>query len=257
MSHNSTQLGLGLIGIGKPWGHAPRPVPSESEARALLEFAFDLGIRYFDTAPSYGDGVSEERLGRYVRSLSPDQRAAVCIATKMGEHWDRDRNEPYADHSYDALVRSLDRSIERLGRIDILQLHKTTPAALASDAVSRAWEYAGSLGIRRIGPSASDLESAQMALRDERLSVIQVPYNSGNAVYGPAIDAAVRRGKWVATNRPLAMGALAVNGADKRAAFRFVLERRPAVVLTGTVSREHLQENWDDFHSVLPLVTPA
>jgi aryl-alcohol dehydrogenase-like predicted oxidoreductase len=245
VSHNSTQLGFGLIGIGKPWGHAPRPVPADAEAQALLEYACELGIRYFDTAPSYGDGVSEERLGRFVRSLPASQRALLTVATKMGEHWDGARGEPYADHSWDALRRSLDRSLERLGRIDVLQLHKTTPAALASGHVGRAWEYARSLGITRLGPSASDLESARLALADPQLSAMQVPYNTGNPAFGGIIDAAVARGVWVAVNRPLGMGVLA---ADRYAAFRFVLERRPAVVLTGTVSRQHLKENWDAFN---------
>jgi aryl-alcohol dehydrogenase-like predicted oxidoreductase len=89
MSRGSVQLGLGLIGIGKPWGHAPNPVPAEREAVALLELAFDLGIRYFDTAPSYGDGVSEERLGRFLKSMPAGQRSQVAVATKFGEHWDR------------------------------------------------------------------------------------------------------------------------------------------------------------------------
>jgi Aldo/keto reductase family len=47
-------LGLGLIGIGKPWGHAATDVPDETKVRELLETAFTLGIRYLDTAPSYG-----------------------------------------------------------------------------------------------------------------------------------------------------------------------------------------------------------
>jgi aryl-alcohol dehydrogenase-like predicted oxidoreductase len=244
VSHNSTQLGLGLIGIGKPWGHAPRPVPSESDARALLEFAFELGIRYFDTAPSYGDGISEERLGRYLLAMPAAQRKLVTVATKMGEHWDQARNEPYADHAFDALRRSLDRSLERLGPFEVLQLHKTTPAALASEEVERAWEYARSLGVARIGPSASDLESARLALADSRLSVMQVPYNAARAAFAPLIDAAVERGVWVVVNRPFAMGSLAAN---PRQAFEFVLARRPAVVLTGTVSHDHLRDNWEAF----------
>ncbi len=248
MSRNSTQLGLGLIGIGKPWGHAPRPVPSETEARALLEFACGLGIHYFDTAPSYGDGVSEERLGRFVQSLPAAQRATLTIATKMGEHWDRAKGEPYAGHSFDALRRSLDRSIERLGHIDILQLHKTTPAALRSSDVQRAWEYARSLGIARIGPSASDLESAILALEDPSFSVIQVPYHSAHAAFGPVIDKAVTQGVSVVVNRPFAMGSLVAGGTDKRTAFQFVLARQPAVILTGTVSQDHLRENWEAFN---------
>ena len=133
------QLGLGLIGIGKPWGVDPHPVPHERDAISLLEFAFELGIRYFDTAPSYGDGVSEQRLGRFLKALTPAERDQVTAATKFGEHWNPKTNGPYADHSYGGLSRSLDVSISRLGRVDVLQLHKTTPQALATDAVARAW----------------------------------------------------------------------------------------------------------------------
>jgi aryl-alcohol dehydrogenase-like predicted oxidoreductase len=241
VGHNATQLGLGLIGIGKPWGHVPKPVPSDREAEQLLEYAFELGIRYFDTAPSYGDGVSEIRLGRFAKSLV----AEITVATKMGEHWDAAANQPYADQAYDALRRSLDRSMERLGRIDVLQLHKTTPAALASDGVNRAWEYARSLGIARIGPSASDVESARIALADPRYSVLQVPYNQANTTFGEILDATATRGVDAVVNRPLAMGALA--GGDTRAAFDFVRAIRPAVILTGTISRAHLRENWEAF----------
>lgn len=234
------QLGLGLVGLGKPWGVVPHDIPSEAEARALLEFAYELGIRYFDTAPSYGDGVSEERLGRFVRGLSD-----VVVATKFGEHWNAAANEPYADHSYDALRRSLDRSVERLGRVDVLHLHKTTPAALASADVARAWDYAESLGIVRLGPSVSDPDSAALAIADPRYTVMQLPHNSARPAFGPAIDAAAARGMWIAVNRPFAMGALA---ADKAAAFDFVLARRfTGVVLTGTTSREHLAENYAAF----------
>ena len=248
MKEPPVQLGLGLIGIGKPWGHVPRPVPLDSEARKLLAGAVELGIRYFDTAPSYGDGVSEARLGDFLRSLTPAERNRLTIATKMGEHWNTARGEPFADHSYDALRRSLDASIERLGRIDILQLHKTTPAALASDGVARGWEYARSLGIKRLGPSLSDLESARIALHDGRYSVMQLPFNQENATFGPALEKARDAGMWVAVNRPFAMGAMVHVGVDKTSAFRFILARRFAgVVLTGTTTIDHLRENVEAF----------
>lgn len=254
MDHSSTQLGLGLIGIGRPWGRVPHAVPSESEALALLEFAFELGIRYFDTAPSYGDTVSEMRLGRFARSLAPARRAQITVATKFGEHWNGGTGEPYADHSFDALRRSLDASLERLGRIDILQLHKTTPAALASADVARAFEYARSLGIERTGPSVSDLESARIAI-EAGYSVIQLPYNRENTAFGAAIDAAAARGMWIAANRPLAMGALAGSTRD---AFRFVLERRfSGAILTGTTSQDHLRENWEAFQATLHPTQPS
>jgi aryl-alcohol dehydrogenase-like predicted oxidoreductase len=248
MSPGRVQLGLGLIGIGKPWGHAPAPMPAESEAIALLELAFDLGIRYFDTVPSYGDGVSEERLGRFLKRMPAAQRSQVTVATKFGEHWDRAAGAPYADHSFDALRHSLDQSLMRLGSIEILQLHKTTPRALASAEVARAWEYAQSLGIRRLGPSVSDAESGRLAVEDGRYSVVQLPFNRENPAFGGMIERADARGMWVAVNRPFAMGAMVHAGADKREAFRFILERNfQGVILTGTTSPEHLKENWRAF----------
>jgi aryl-alcohol dehydrogenase-like predicted oxidoreductase len=245
----NVQLGLGLIGIGKPWGVVPNAVPAERDALDLLAFAFDLGIRYFDTAPSYGDGVSEERLGRFLKSLSPAERQRVTAATKFGEHWNAATNEPYADHSFAALCRSLELSLARLGRIDVLQLHKTTPQALAADSVARAWDFAESLGIPKLGPSVSDLESARLAIADPRFEMMQLPFNVSYPVLAPAIDEASARDMWIAVNRPFAMGAIA---SDKQAAFRFVLDRKfTGVVLTGSTSRQHLRENWDAFHSSL------
>lgn len=118
----NVEFGLGLIGIGKPWGFANPEVPDERQALTLLERALALGVR--DTSPSYG--VSEERLGRFLAALSSEERSQVRVATKFGEHWDTVKAEPFVNHSLDALKRSLDGSIERLGRIDLLQLHKTT-----------------------------------------------------------------------------------------------------------------------------------
>ncbi len=243
MNQRTVELGLGLIGIGKPWGHAPHAIPSDSEAQALLEFAYELGVRYFDTAPSYGDGISEARLGRFLRGLGPRERAAVTAATKFGEHWDAAAGAPYADHSYDALRRSLDRSFERLGTIEVLQLHKTTPRALASGDVAPAWEYARGLGIGRVGPSVSDVESARAAMEDARLNAMQFPYNRRNRQFQPFL----KTGKWIAVNRPFAMGA-----EVRSDAFRFILERPfTGVILTGTTSAGHLRENWEAFQESL------
>src|ERR1022692_788872 len=168
------EFGLGLIGIGKPWGFAHPQVPDVRQALTLLERAFALGVRYFDTAPSYG--VSEERLGRFLAALTPGERSALRIATKFGEHWDAAKGEPFVDHSLDALKRSLDGSVARLGRIDVLQLHKTTTRVLASDDLARAWEYAAALGITAIGASVSDVESAALAIASAAYSVLQLPY---------------------------------------------------------------------------------
>lgn len=243
------ELGLGIIGLGKPWGHVPGEVPTESEAIGLLEFAFEMGIRYFDSAPSYG--TAEERLGKFLRSLSGQQRNQLRIATKFGEHWDAGRQQPFVDHSYDALCRSLDGSLERLGRIDVLHLHKTTPDVLPSHDLKRAWDYASQLGISVLGASVSDLESADIVIREPCYGCIQLPLNCVNTKFSVVVEEAAAKGMWVATNRPFAMGEMLYRDRPigPAAAFRFLRNQNfTGVVLTGTRSKEHLASNWRDFH---------
>jgi aryl-alcohol dehydrogenase-like predicted oxidoreductase len=239
------ELGLGIIGLGKPWGHIPSDVPTEREAIELLEFAFETGIRYFDSAPSYG--VAEERLGKFLRSLDCEQRKQVRIATKFGEHWDAERSQPFVDHSYDALCRSLDNSLRQLGRIDVLQLHKTTPEALRSAALSHAWDYATQMRIPMLGASVSDLESARMVIKEARYTCIQMPLNCGNTKFATAVQDAAARELWIATYRQLAMGEMLYRDVpiSTAEAFRFLLNQRfPGVILTGTKSKQHLAANW-------------
>ena len=251
-------LGLGLIGIGKPWGHTNDSVPDEASVRQLLETAFSLGVRYFDTAPSYG--VSEQRFSSFLHSLTPTQRASLTIATKFGEHWDAARQQPFVDHSYDALLRSLDGSLQRLGMIDILQLHKTTADTLRSSDLQRAFRHAQSLGIRNLGASVSDLESTTAVLDLPSLFVLQLPLNPSSLQFQEVVRQATDAGILVVTNRPFAMGSLlyADHPITKRAAFNFLYcAAFDGVVLTGTKSAEHLHENWTAFHeAVLSEPTP-
>lgn len=250
------RFGLGLIGIGKPWGHANPVVPAEREALNLLASAWDLGVRYFDTAPSYG--ISEERLGRFLASLTADERSSATIATKFGEHWDAARSEPYVDHSYEALAGSLDASLARLGRIEILQLHKTTPQVLRGPDLARAWDYARSLDIPCIGASVSDQESAQLTVANPALTVIQAPFNLEQRAFGSVLQQASDRGMLVAVNRPFAMGRLLYERPDvsRREAFAFVAAQGfRGVVLTGTKSTAHLKENWTAFHEAIATAT--
>jgi len=249
----NVQLGLGLIGIGKPWGYRPVPAPDEASTQTFLEAAWQAGIRYFDTAASYG--LSEQRLGRFLKKLSPAERSEATVATKFGEHWDELAGQLYVDHSYPALRASLDPSVDRLGAIDILQLHKTTAVVLRSTDLACAWDYAASLGIRIVGPSVSDLESAQIACRSG-YGILQLPYNMENDRFQPVIDRAVENRMLVAVNRPFAMGKIVHDGAPEErlgrmsAAFRFILEQPfDGVVLTGTTSAEHLRENCQAFQS--------
>ena len=127
-----TELGFGTA----PLGNLYRAI-SDDEAAAVLEAAWDAGVRYFDTAPLYGLGLSETRLNRFLRDKNRDD---YVLSTKVGRLLkacppdSRDgfgkwfdvpaRNEVY-DYGYDAVMRSLEFSLERLGvdRVDILFAH--------------------------------------------------------------------------------------------------------------------------------------
>ena len=125
-----TGLGLGCGSIGNLFTGV-----SDEDARATVDAAWAAGIRYFDTAPLYGHGVSEGRLGR---ALSVRSRNDYVLSTKVGrvlrpagEHpaptifTDVGDLEPHFDFSSDGIMRSLDDSLDRLGtdRIDIALVH--------------------------------------------------------------------------------------------------------------------------------------
>ena len=106
------------------------------ECYKTLEKAFNSGINYFDTAPLYGYGLSEHRLGNFLKTLNRDQ---FILSTKVGRYMtpaDPDKIDrlifkstldfsPNFDYSYDGVMRSFEQSIFRLGlsKIDICLIH--------------------------------------------------------------------------------------------------------------------------------------
>jgi D-threo-aldose 1-dehydrogenase len=107
---------------------------AEEEAHRVVEAAWSTGIRFFDTAPQYGNGLAEERLGAV---LSAKPRDEFVLATKVGRLLragappqsytfpDAPPLNPVFDFSYDGVMRSVEESVARLGieRIDILHIH--------------------------------------------------------------------------------------------------------------------------------------
>ena len=108
---------------------------SDEEAHRTVEAAWDAGIRFFDTAPLYGSGLSERRLGAVLRTKPRDE---FVLMTKVGRLLradappDPDQSfqgipplNPVFDFSYDGVMRSFEESLERLGldRVDVLLIH--------------------------------------------------------------------------------------------------------------------------------------
>lgn len=246
------ELGLGLIGIGRTWGYKSSSIPEEQNSLDFLMNAFEMGIKFFDTAPAYG--LSEVRLGKFLESLDTKQRDSIVVATKFGEFFDETTSSTYVDHSYKALCSSIDQSLERLGRIDILQLHKTNVEVLQSEALLDAVKYAKQKGINIMGASVSDVESGRIVCKNNTFSVIQIPYNMNFTSLEEILDLAKENNKFVISNRPFHMGEIMYkndfddSSATITEAFKFIVKKNfRGVILTGTKSPQHLQENLRGF----------
>jgi D-threo-aldose 1-dehydrogenase len=141
-----TRLGFG----GAPLGNMHR-ILAEDEAIATATAAWNAGLRYFDTAPLYGHGLSEERIGR---ALAGRPRAEFLVSTKVGR-----RLEPCApgeagagiykgvpplevvfDYSRGGVLQALEASLARLGldRVDIVYVHDLERRTHDSDAAYEA-----------------------------------------------------------------------------------------------------------------------
>ena len=144
-------FGRGGLRVG-PYGFGVAPIAnlgrvvSEEDARGALDAAWDAGIRYYDTAPHYGVGLGERRLGEFLREKPRDE---YVLSTKVGRllvpggsmHTDDEGFDVQTDlvrefdYSPDGVRRSIDDSLVRLGldRIDVVYVHdpdEFTPESL-------------------------------------------------------------------------------------------------------------------------------
>jgi aryl-alcohol dehydrogenase-like predicted oxidoreductase len=247
------ELGCGLIRIGRAWGFKKKTIPTAEKAQNFLQEAVHLGLRFFDTAPSYA--LSEERLGIFLHSLPQDIRNTLTIATKCGEYWDAEKQEPIIDHSYSALTRSIDASLARLGSIDMLQIHKATPEVLKSPAVHKALSYAKSRGIKQFGASVSDRETAELVCGLNEFCVVQLPFNAERTDLQETLQKLKKAEKFLIINRPFNMGSILYKNQKRQSkqqmlseAYAFILkECFSGVILTGTCDVKHLKENLTAF----------
>jgi D-threo-aldose 1-dehydrogenase len=128
-----TELGLGTAQLGNLYR-----VTTDDEVAATVDAAWHSGIRYYDTAPHYGLGLSERRLGEHLRDRPRDEyvlstkvgRLIVPSPETAGQRDDQGFDVPADvrrewDFSRDGILRSVEDSLERTGldRFDILYLH--------------------------------------------------------------------------------------------------------------------------------------
>ena len=151
----------------------------EAQGIAVIARAWDAGIRFFDTAPLYGHGLAELRLGK---ALKHKPRAEFTLATKVGRLLRADVPpepgqafrgtppvNPTFDFSYDGVMRSFEESLARLGldRVDILHIHD--PDDHYDDAIKGAYRALDRLRADRvIGAVSAGMNQAEMLTRFAR-----------------------------------------------------------------------------------------
>src|SRR5436305_7688456 len=135
-TRGSMNVDTGRFGLGgAPLGNLYAPM-SDEEAGAVMAAALARGVRYIDTAPHYGNGLSEHRVGAALRGI---ERECFVISTKVGRLLSPDPAAPRDQHGYvgvlplrqrfdyshDGALRSIEDSLQRLGldRIDIALIH--------------------------------------------------------------------------------------------------------------------------------------
>jgi D-threo-aldose 1-dehydrogenase len=132
-----TRLPVTILGLGTaPLGNLYASL-SDAEAHATIDAAIEGGVRFIDTAPYYGHGWSEHRVGEALRGRKRDE---IVLSTKIGrilKPKDPAKGidsgiyagvlpfEPVFDYSYDGVMRSFEHSLQRIGthRIDVLLIH--------------------------------------------------------------------------------------------------------------------------------------
>ena len=182
----STDLLLSEVGFGL-WTLSTEAWPTvpENDAAALLVAAFELGINYFDTADSDGEGYGETLLGKVLG----EQRHDIVISTKAGfDFYDRLAVREYGglppnfDPAY--IRRATEESLRRLGTdyIDLLQLHYPRLDVLEDDSLFYTLDNLLIEGKIRfygiaLGPGLDFAETGEIALAEREITALQLPYN--------------------------------------------------------------------------------
>lgn len=161
-------VGLGTWQLGADWGDV-----SEDDARAVLEASADAGVTLFDTADVYGDGRSEQIIGRFLADRPGHE---ITVATKMGR---RAAQEP-ANYTPENFRAWTDRSRRNLGveTLDLVQLHCPPSEVIDADVTYDALDDLVAAGaIAAYGVSVETVAQALSAIARPGLTNVQIIVN--------------------------------------------------------------------------------
>lgn len=260
------KLGFGCSRLGSLGGIGKR------ESRDLLEWSASQGVRFFDTAATYGQGDSERFLGELLRA-----HPSLMVATKVGKVSPTKSKmmsllkEPLrllvrkvpilrsmvvrtrggelpTCFSTNYLETQLKSSFKRLGvlKIPIVFLHNPSSEVIdKGNAIEFLDSYRKEGRIGMVGVSVSDYEDGRAALRDARVGAVQIPFFDTEE-FGDFLQAAKEVNKFVVV-REVMKGIEAVAKNDKEPFLRsrlsvLVSNQNIDIVLIGTTKRAHLAE---------------
>lgn len=167
-SRSVSAIGLGTWQLGADWGDV-----SEDDALTVLAASADAGVTLFDTADVYGDGRSEQLIGRFLASRPGN---GITVATKMGR---RVAQEPenYTPENFRAWT---ERSRRNLGvdTLDLVQLHCPPSAVIDADATYDALdELVADGAIAAYGVSVETCAQALSAIARPNVTNVQIIFN--------------------------------------------------------------------------------
>ncbi|HQY34078.1 aldo/keto reductase [Actinotalea sp.] len=195
-------VGLGCWQLGADWGDV-----SPDRAMEILHAAVDAGVTFLDTADVYGDGRSEQLIGRLLAERGP--QAGLTVATKMGR-----RASPHAAEAYtlDAFRAWTDRSRANLGvdTLDLVQLHCPPSEVFGRDATYDALDVLVEEGrVAAYGVSVETVDEALTAIARPGVATVQIILNVfRRKPLERVLPAAVAAGVGIIARVPLASGLL-------------------------------------------------
>jgi len=194
------EVGLGTWQLGSDWSKV-----DDKSSQEILAAAVDQGVNFLDTADVYGDGLSEERIGKFLKRCKEE----VFVATKFGRFphpgWPK-------NFSLYSIQTHIENSLKRLGveALDLVQAHCLPEDFLKKPELVEWLKILKKQGkIKNYGMSVETVEQAQYCLELEGVSSLQIVFNifRQNPIAG-LLDKAKQKGVAIIVRLPLASGLL-------------------------------------------------
>jgi D-threo-aldose 1-dehydrogenase len=249
-----TKLQLPLYGFGSAHLGELYGKVDEGDSRATLETAWDEGVRFYDTAPWYGRGLAEHRLGGFLRTKP---RAEFLLTTKVGRTLHRPKDpttfdrspwvgglnfEVNFDYSYDGIMRSYEQALQRLAidTVDVLIVHDLDEMfhgerymdhlrSLADTGMKALQQLKASGDIKAVGMGINTGPALEtIATRvDLDLVLVAMPYTLlDQTSLHTGMATCVSRGVSVVIGAPFASGIL-VTGSGSNAKYGYAVAPAP------------------------------